>query len=88
MAKASKSAGKKSTAKRSTVAPRGDKRFVRRDERGRFTESDDAGRSLSRDRKQTAKKKVKSGYGDKGDQAPRKSGAPKKSAGKKTGRSK
>jgi hypothetical protein len=32
-------------------------------------ESDDVGRSLSADRRTAAKKKVKSGYGDKGDRS-------------------
>lgn len=45
-----------------------DKRFVRRDEQGRFDESDDVGRSLAQDRRQPAKKKVPSGQGDRGDQ--------------------
>ena len=45
-----------------------DKRYVRRDEKGRFEESDDVGRSLSQDVKKSAKTKVKSGQGDKGDQ--------------------
>ena len=45
-----------------------DKRFVRRDEKGQFDESDDVGRSLARDRQQHAKKEVKSGQGDRGDQ--------------------
>ncbi len=46
----------------------GDKRYIRRDERGRFTsEQDDVGRSLSQDRKREAKTKVKPGQGDKGD---------------------
>jgi hypothetical protein len=44
-----------------------DKRFVRRDE-GRFDESDDVGRSLAQDRRQTARKTVPSGQGDRGDQ--------------------
>lgn len=44
-----------------------DTRFVRRDERGQFSESDDAGRSLKKDRQQPAKRKVKSGHGDRGD---------------------
>jgi hypothetical protein len=44
-----------------------DKRFVRRDEKGHFNESDDVGRSLSKDREQAAKTKVKSGHGDQGD---------------------
>jgi hypothetical protein len=45
-----------------------DKRYVRRDEKGQFKESDDVGRSLSRDRQQEAKRKVSSGQGDRGDQ--------------------
>jgi len=45
-----------------------DKRYVRRDEDGRFKESDDVGRSLSADRKRKAKTIVKKGEGDKGDQ--------------------
>ncbi|RYZ51230.1 MAG: hypothetical protein EOO14_18260 [Chitinophagaceae bacterium] len=57
------------------MAPNGDKRYVRRDEAGRFTESDDVSRSLSQDRKRTAKNDTKPGYGDKGD---RKSGSSKR----------
>ena len=45
-----------------------DKRYVRRNEKGQFKESDDVGRSLSHDVKKRAKKTVKPGYGDKGDQ--------------------
>ncbi len=44
-----------------------DKRFVRRDERGRFKESDDVGRSLSADRRTKATTTSKKGQGDKGD---------------------
>ncbi len=44
-----------------------DKRFVRRDERGRFKSSDDVGRSLAAGRRQKAKTAVKSGDGDRGD---------------------
>ena len=55
--------------KRELIAPKGDKRYVRRDERGRFEESDDAGRLLSRDVRQHAKTKAKSGQGDRGDRA-------------------
>ena len=68
---AKKSAGKsarKASGKRTTVAPRGDKRYVRRDSHGRFKESDDQGRSLGADVRKKAKNKVKAGYGDKGDQ--------------------
>ena len=45
----------------------GDKRFVRRDDEGKFKESDDVGRSLSQDRKRDAKTESKPGQGDKGD---------------------
>ena len=45
-----------------------DKRYVRRDEQGRFKESDDVGKSLAADRRQKAKTKVKKGQGDRGDQ--------------------
>ncbi len=44
-----------------------DKRYVRRDEHGRFTESDDVGRSLAADRRQSAKTTPKKGQGDRGD---------------------
>jgi hypothetical protein len=45
-----------------------DKRYVRRNEKGQFQESDDVGRSLSQDRRRHAKTIVKKGQGDKGDQ--------------------
>ena len=56
--------------KRETIKPNpGDKRYVRRDERGRFTsEQADVGRSLSQDRRQHAKRTVEAGQGDRGDQ--------------------
>ena len=44
-----------------------DKRYVRRDEDGRFEESDDVGRSLSQDQKRDAQATSKKGEGDKGD---------------------
>ena len=47
---------------------KGDKRYVRRDEQGRFTDSqDDVSRSLSQDRQRDAKTKSKKGQGDRGD---------------------
>ena len=89
MAKATKKAAtKKASGKRETISPRGDKRYVRRDAQGQFSESDDAGRSLSQDRKRSAKTKVKPGYGDQGDQkksTASKKGATKKGAAKKAG---
>ena len=54
--------------KRELIEPhKGDKRYVRRDERGRFTEVEDVGRSLTQDRKREAKTVSKPGYGDRGD---------------------
>ena len=55
--------------KRELIEPNdGDKRFVRRDEEGKFTEDQvDVGRSLSQDAKQQAKTGSKPGQGDKGD---------------------
>jgi hypothetical protein len=44
-----------------------DKRYVRRDDQGKFKESDDVGRSLAVDRRQNAKAKAKKGEGDRGD---------------------
>jgi hypothetical protein len=58
---------KKKAAKRELIDTGRDKRYVRRDNAGKFAESDDQGRSLSQDRKKNAKTKVKSGQGDKGD---------------------
>ena len=56
-------------SKRELIEPNpGDKRFVRRDKEGQFTESqDDVGRSLAADQRQHAKTKVKPGHGDEGD---------------------
>lgn len=55
-------------SKRTTIEPKGDKRFIRRDESGRIRESDDAGKSLAQDRSRAAKTTVKPGQGDRGDQ--------------------
>jgi len=52
---------------RETIDTGTDKRYVRRDEQGRFKESDDMGRSLSADRRQHAKTKTKKGEGGRGD---------------------
>lgn len=56
-------------SERELIEPRpGDKRYIRRDERGRFTGNQvDVGKSLSRDVKQPAKKAAKAGQGDRGD---------------------
>ena len=79
MAKAAKkTASKKSSGKRELISPNGDKRYIKRDEKGQIKESDDQGKSLSQDVKKSAKTKVKPGYGDQGDQPKKKSAAPKK----------
>jgi hypothetical protein len=54
-------------AKRELIKPKGDARYIRRDERGRIKESDDVGRSLSADRRTKAKTASKAGQGDRGD---------------------
>jgi hypothetical protein len=40
---------------------------MRRDQSGKFKESDDVGRSAAQDRQQKAKSKARRGQGDKGD---------------------
>jgi hypothetical protein len=64
MAKATKSGA----SKRQLIDTGKDKRYVRRDEKGQFKESDDQGRSLTQDVKKSAKTVSKPGQGDKGDQ--------------------
>lgn len=55
-------------AKRELIEPhKGDKRYVRRDDEGRFKEVDDVSRSLSQDARRKAKTEVKAGQGDRGD---------------------
>lgn len=54
--------------KRELIDTGNDKRYVRRDEKGQFKESDDVGRSLAQDRRVKAQTTVKPGQGDKGDQ--------------------
>lgn len=66
-----KKAKKKSAAKRELIDTGKDKRFVRRDGKGRFDEVEDVGRSLAADRRKKAKTVAKPGQGDKGDR-PRK----------------
>ena len=55
---------------RETIEPnKGDKRYVRRDEKGHFTENQvDVGKSLAADRRHKAKKTVPKGQGDRGDE--------------------
>jgi hypothetical protein len=53
--------------KRELIDTGTDKRYVRRDDKGRFDEVVDVGRSLAQDQKREAKGKSKPGYGDRGD---------------------
>lgn len=55
-------------AKRELIEPTpGDKRYVRRDDEGRFKEVEDVGRSLAQDQKRQATNDTKPGQGDRGD---------------------
>ncbi|HMG04472.1 MAG TPA: hypothetical protein VK581_03365 [Chthoniobacterales bacterium] len=55
-------------SKRTVIEPKkGDRRYVRRNKEGEFKKEVDVGRSLSADKRRTAKTKVKKGQGDRGD---------------------
>ena len=60
-----------SATKRETIAPNGDKRYIRRDDKGRIDESVDVGRSLAQDVKQEARTASKPEQGDEGDRKPK-----------------
>lgn len=56
------------SGKRELIEPhKGDKRYVRRDAQGQFSESDDVGKSLAADRRQHSSVNAPKGQGDKGD---------------------
>ena len=54
-------------SKRELIDTGTEKRYVRRDEKGRFDEVVDVGRSLAADRRQHAATLSKPGQGDRGD---------------------
>jgi hypothetical protein len=58
---------RKGSAKRELIDTGTDKRYVRRDKKGQFKESDDVSRSLAADLRQHAKTESKPGQGDRGD---------------------
>jgi hypothetical protein len=60
--------------KRELIEPHaGDKRYVRRDDKGQFSDVVDVGKSLSQDRRQHSSTVAKLGEGDRGDRpAPKK----------------
>jgi hypothetical protein len=60
-------AKKRSSGKRDLVKSRTGKSFAKRTAKGRFKEMDGMKRALPADRRKKAKRKVKSGFGDKGD---------------------
>jgi len=55
-------------SKRELIDTGNDKRYVRRDDKGRFDEVVDVGRSLAQDRRQHSDNVVPPGQGDRGDQ--------------------
>jgi hypothetical protein len=58
-------------SKREMIEPnKGDKRYVRRDDQGRFAEQVDVGKASAADQRRQAKTAAKPGYGDKGDRKP------------------
>ena len=63
-----RTSSKRMASKRTLIEPHpGDKRYVRRDAKGRIKESVDVGRSLSADSRHHSRTRTKSGAGDKGD---------------------
>jgi len=65
-AKRSRPAGKRDLVRRPEASA-----YAKRTARGRFKELDDVGRSQAVDKPRKAKKTVRSGYGDQGDERPR-----------------
>lgn len=55
------------TGKRELIDTGNDKRYVRRDEKGRFDEVVDVGRSHAQDQRRDATSESRPGYGDRGD---------------------
>jgi hypothetical protein len=61
------SSTKRGSQKRELLKRRNTSFFAKRTSKGRFKEMDERSRSLASDRRRKAKRRVKSGYGDKGD---------------------
>jgi len=64
-AKRARAAGKRDLVRRPKASA-----YAKRTARGRFKEMDDVGRSQKADKPRKAMKKVRSGYGDQGDEQP------------------
>lgn len=58
---------RRSASKRELIDTGKNKMYARRDERGQFKEMDDVSRSLSSDRRRSAKHATTPGQGDRGD---------------------
>lgn len=70
--KATKTTARKatrSTGQRDSIRHGSRSAYAKRTQTGEFTELDDVGRSQTADRRVKAKRVVRSGYGDQGDQA-------------------
>jgi hypothetical protein len=65
-AKRARPAGKRDLVRRPKASS-----YAKRTARGRFKELDDVGRSQKTDKPRKAKRTVRSGYGDQGDERPR-----------------
>lgn len=58
-------------SKRELIEPTpGDKRYVRRDDDGRFSDQVDVGKASAQDQKRQARTESKPGQGDRGDRRP------------------
>jgi hypothetical protein len=66
-AKKARKAKKRSSQKRDLVKGKRATMYAKRSARGRFKEIDEKGRSQKSDRRRKAKRKVRSGFGDRGD---------------------
>lgn len=56
-----------SSSKRELINTGRNKMYAKRGAKGRFSEMDDVSRSLSTDRRRSAKRSTAAGYGDQGD---------------------
>ena len=65
--KSTKTKSKRAAGKRDLVKGKNATMFAKRSAKGRFKEMDEAGRSQKVDRRQKAKRRTKSGFGDQGD---------------------
>ena len=68
----------RTSGKRELIDTGRNKMYAKRGAKGRFKEMDDVSRSLSADRRRRAKTTVKSGHGDQGDGARRKTASSRK----------